>query len=120
MQPGDREPRQLRGDAGAPGVGAVGGEKRDAGAGRKASCMNTLGCARSCRSRPIGDRSARPAERRPLRVARQRPQRLLARRRKRSRADCSSLFSRMFCNWPSIVPMLFDNASTTRTSAQAG
>ena len=36
MQPGDREPRQLRGDAGAPGVGAVGGEKGDAGAGRKA------------------------------------------------------------------------------------
>ncbi len=30
MQPGDREPRQLRGDAGAPGVGAVGGEERHA------------------------------------------------------------------------------------------
>jgi hypothetical protein len=42
MQPGDRKPRQLRGDAGAPGVGAVGGEKRDAGAGLKAHCMNTL------------------------------------------------------------------------------
>ena len=33
MQPGDRKPRQLRGDAGAPGVGAVGGQEGRAGAG---------------------------------------------------------------------------------------
>ncbi len=36
MQPCDRKPRQLRGYSRAPGIGAVGGQKRDAGAGRKA------------------------------------------------------------------------------------
>ena len=35
MQPGDRQPRQLRRDAGAPAVCAIGGEERDARAGLK-------------------------------------------------------------------------------------
>ena len=64
MQPGDRQPRQLRGDAGAPGVGAVGGEEGDAGAGRKAELHeHRLHAADQVGRAPIGDRSARPAER---------------------------------------------------------
>ena len=107
MQPGDRKPRQLRGDAGAPGVGAVGGEKRDAGAGRKAQLHeDALHAADHVGRAAIGDRSARPAERGALGVARQRPQRLFACRRKRVERIAHLLFSRLFCNWPSPVPML--------------
>ena len=106
MQPGDRQPRQLRGDAGAPGVGAVGGEKGDAGAGRKAQLHEDgLDAPDHVGRTAIADRSARPAERRALGVARQRPQRLLARRRKRVERIAHFLFSRLFCNWPSLVPM---------------
>ena len=47
MQPGDGEPRQLCGDAGAPGVGAVGGQERNPRPRRQAQCMNT------CWMRPI-------------------------------------------------------------------
>ena len=106
MQPGDRKPRQLRGAAGAPGVGAVGGEKGDAGAGRKAQLHeHALDAADHVGRAAIGDRSARPAERGPLGIARQRPQRLLACRRKRVERIAHSSFSRLFCNWPSPVPM---------------
>ena len=107
MQPGDRQPRQLRGDAGAPGVGAVGGEKRDAGAGLKAeSHEHGLHAPDHVGRALIGDRSARPAERGARRVARQRPQRLFARRRKRVERIAHLSSSRKFCNWPSPVPML--------------
>ena len=92
--------------AGAPGVGAVGGEKRDAGAGRKAQLHeHALHAPDHVGRAAIGDRSARPAERRPLGVARQRPQGLFARRRKRIERIAHSSFSRLFCNWPSLVPM---------------
>jgi hypothetical protein len=79
VQPGDRKPRQLRGAAGAPGVGAVRGEKGDAGARRKAQLHeDTLNAPDHVGRAAIGHRSARPAERGPLGIARQRPQRLLA------------------------------------------
>ena len=84
MQPGDRKPRQLRGNAGAPGVGAVGGEEGDAGAGRKAKPHeHLLHAPDQFGGAGIGDRSARPGEGRPRRIARQRPQGLFACRRKR-------------------------------------
>ena len=106
MQPGDRQPRQLRGDAGAPAVGAVGGEKRDAGAGLKAQLHeHGLHAPDHVGRTLIGDRSARPAERGTRRVARQRPQGLFARRRKRVERIAHSFSSRKFCNWPSSVPM---------------
>ena len=42
MQPGDRQLRQLRGNAGAPGVGAVGGKEGDAAPGFRPSRMKTF------------------------------------------------------------------------------
>ena len=50
MQPGDGEPRQLRGDAGAPGVGAVGGEERHAGAAAPSPGRMNTACIRPIRS----------------------------------------------------------------------
>ena len=64
MQPGDREPRQLRGDAGAPGVGAVGGEEGDAACPAQTELHeHVLHAADQVGRALIADRSARPAER---------------------------------------------------------
>jgi hypothetical protein len=84
MQPGDREPRQLRGDARAPGVGAVGGQELHARAGLQAQLhKNLLDAADQFGGAAIGERSARPAERGPIGIARQRPQCLSTDGRKR-------------------------------------
>ena len=115
MQPGDRQPRQLRGDAGAPGVGAVGGEKGDAGAGDKAEFReHVLHPADQVGGALIGQRSAGPAKRRALGIARQRPQRLFACRRKCVERIAHSEFLPSFCNWLLARANVGDNASTTR------
>ena len=82
------QPRQLRGDAGAPGVGAVGGEEGDARAGLQAEPHeHALDAADQFDGALIGQRSAGPGESRAAGIARQRPQRLRASRRTMHRAD---------------------------------
>src|SRR6266536_3485734 len=79
MQPGDGKPRQLRGDARAPSVGAVGGQESDAAARGEAELHEyALDAPDQVGRALIGDRSTRPAEGGTRRIARQRPQRLLA------------------------------------------
>jgi hypothetical protein len=83
MQPGDREPRQLRGDTRAPGVGAVGGQERHPRTRLQGKLdKGLLDAADQFGDAAIGQRSAGPTERGPLGIARQRPQRLLADGRK--------------------------------------
>lgn len=99
MQRGDREPRQLRGDAAAPAVGAVGGQQRDAGAGRKAELHeHLLDAADQVGRALIGERSARPGERRARRIARERAQRLRADGRK-GIERIGHGFLRQICHW---------------------
>ncbi len=114
MQPGDRKPQQLRGDARTPGVGAVGGEERHARARLQAELHEYFLHTPDQFGRAlVGDRSVRPAECDPRRIARQRPQRLPADGRKgiqRIGHVSSSWLCRLLCLGPSVVPML-PNAS---------
>ena len=66
MQPGDGEPRQLRGDAGAPAIGAVGGQERNPRPRRQAvRHQRVLHAADQLGRALVGDRAARPGERDP-------------------------------------------------------
>src|SRR3954452_1248783 len=79
MQPGDREPRQLRSGARAIRIGTVGGKKGDARTWlQPQSHEYLLHAADQLGGAAIGDRSARPAEGDPGWVARQRQQGLSA------------------------------------------
>jgi hypothetical protein len=72
MQPGQRQPRQLRSDARAP---AVGGEKSRAGARRQAERdEDVLHPPDQIDRALIGERAARPGKGCARRIARQRPQ----------------------------------------------
>jgi hypothetical protein len=63
MQPGDRQPRQLRGDARAQGVGTVGGEQADARAGLQMEPHQyALDASDQIGGALIADRSAGPGK----------------------------------------------------------
>jgi len=82
MQIGEREPRELRGDAGAPAVGAVGGDEGYARAGREVEPHeHRLHPSDQVGRTLVGQRAARPRKCSALRIARQCPQRLHARGR---------------------------------------
>ncbi|MGY4466660.1 hypothetical protein ACVWWK_002342 [Bradyrhizobium sp. LB9.1b] len=74
MQPGDAEPGQLRGDTGAPGVGAIGGEESDTRAGLQSKAHEyALDASDQVDCALIAQRSAGPGESGAARIARQCP-----------------------------------------------